>query len=65
MSYTITMGWWVVPAIITIISLGTAAFVSRDMGNDQYGAGAVIALVFYLMAVAVSLIAWLVWAALA
>lgn len=65
MSYTITMGWWVVPSIITIMSLGAAAFMSSDMGNDQYGAGAVIAFVFYLIAGIVSLLAWLIWAVLA
>ncbi|KRA63107.1 hypothetical protein [Rhizobium sp. Root651] len=62
MTFTIEFGWWIVPAIVTILSLGWAAFISRDTGNDQYGPGAVISLGFYLAASVASLLAWLIWA---
>ena len=62
MTFTVEFGFWIIPAVITILSFGWAAFVSRDMGNDQYGAGAVIAFGFYLAASVVSLLAWLIWA---
>jgi len=62
MELTITFGWWLIPAVITLLSFGTVTFMSRDMGNDQYGAGAVIAAGFYLLAAVVSLLAWLIWA---
>jgi hypothetical protein len=64
MTITIGFGWWLIPAVITLISCGTAAFMSRDMGNDRFGAGAVIAFGFHLMAAVASLLAWLIWALL-
>jgi hypothetical protein len=65
MEITIGFGWWLIPAVITLLSFGISAFMSRDLGNDRFGAGAVIALGFYLMAAVVSLLAWLIWALLA
>lgn len=65
MTFTVEFGWWTLPTVITVMSLGLAAFCSRDMGNDQFGAGAVIALGFYLMALVVSLAAWLIWSLVA
>ena len=65
MTITIGFGWWIAPAVITIIALGWAAFMSRDMGNDRFGAGAVIAGFLYLIAAVVSLVAWLIWALVA
>ena len=62
MTFTVEFGWWLVPAVVTLLSFGTATFMSRDMGNDRFGAAAVIAFGFYLMASVVSLLAWLVWA---
>lgn len=61
MTITIGFGWWIAPAVITIICFGYAAFMGRDMGNDRFGAGAVITFGFYLMAAVISLFAWLVW----
>jgi len=61
MQFTIELGWWLVPAVITLVCFGAAAFASRDMGNDQYGAGAVISFGFYLAACVVSLAVWLIW----
>ncbi|UXS69176.1 hypothetical protein FY145_01125 [Agrobacterium tumefaciens] len=61
MTIAIGFGWWVVPALITVLTFGYAAFMSRDMGNDRFGAGAVIAFGFYLLASVASLLAWLIW----
>jgi hypothetical protein len=65
MTVTIGLGWWLIPAAITLLCFGYAAFMARDMGNDRFGAGAIIAFVFYMMASVVSLTAWLVWAVVA
>ncbi|WPE22482.1 hypothetical protein [Shinella zoogloeoides] len=65
MTFTVEFGWWLIPALITLLAFGAAAFMSRDMGNDRFGAGAVISFGFYLMAAVASLLAWLVWALLA
>ncbi|KAA3527062.1 hypothetical protein GOZ96_04815 [Agrobacterium vitis] len=61
MTFTIGFGWWIVPAVITLLAFGYAAFMSREEGNDQYGVAAIISLGFYLMAAVVSLLAWLIW----
>jgi hypothetical protein len=65
MTVTIDFGWWLVPAAITLACFGYAAFMSRDMGNDRFGAGAVISFGFYMMAAVVSLLSWLIWSLLA
>lgn len=62
MTFTVEFSWWVVPTAVTLLAIGLAAFMSRDMGNDRFGAGAVIALGFYLMAAVASLLSWLIWA---
>lgn len=62
MTFTIDFGWWIIPALITMLTFGYAAFMGRDIGNDRFGAGAVVVFVFYLMAGAASLLAWLIWA---
>lgn len=62
MELTITFGWWLIPAVITLLSFGAVTFMSRDAGSDQSGAGSIIAAGFYLLAAVVSLLAWLIWA---
>ena len=62
MTFTVEFGLWIIPAVITILTFGYAAFMSRDLGNDRFGAGAVIAFGFYMAAAVVSLVAWLIWA---
>jgi hypothetical protein len=65
MTSTVDFGWWMIPFAITLATFGLAAFSSRDMGNDTYGAGAVISLGFYMAASVISLLAWLIWALVA
>ncbi len=65
MSLTVSLGWWLVPAAVSAACFGCAAYASRDLGNDRFGAGAVIAFGFYLAAAVVSLLAWLIWALVA
>lgn len=60
MTFTVDFGWWIVPAVITILTFGCALFMSREDGRDQYGVAAIISLGFYLMASVVSLLAWLI-----
>lgn len=61
---TITIGLWIVPAVVTIFFFGVAAFMSRDLGNDRFGAGDVIVFLLFMVAAAGSLLAWLAWALL-
>lgn len=67
MTFTIGLGWWIAPALVTVLALGWALFMSRDEGShgDYASIGnAFVALVIYGAALIVSLIAWLVWAVL-
>lgn len=64
MTFTLAFGWWLVPFIITVVSLGWAWWISRDSGPGNYGAGAVIEMMFFLGALVLSLLSWLVWALL-
>lgn len=64
MSVTIEFGWWVLPAVVTLMAFGLAAYSSRNLGKDQYGVGAYISLGFYLVASVFSLLAWLAWSLL-
>jgi len=61
---TITIGWWIIPAVMT---LATVVFgfmpLPRATGNASMG-NAVVGLVQLLCAIAVTLIAWLIWALL-
>lgn len=61
MTFTLEFGWWIIPTAITVLTFGYAALMSRDMGNDRFGAGAVITFGFYLLASVASLLAWLIW----
>lgn len=64
MEYTISLGWWLAPMIITLIALGWA-FAKGDHGAASgYGAigqGFINAMLFGF-AMIVSLVAWLLWA---
>lgn len=62
MTFTIEFGWWIIPAVITFLTFGYAAFMSRQEGTDRYGVAAIISLGFYLVASVISLLAWLIWA---
>lgn len=58
---TITIGWWAIPAIITIATIIFAFWPQRPTGYGGDIAGA-----FQMMAsIIVSLVAWLVWSLLA
>lgn len=66
MTFTISWGWWLVPALLTL-----AAFIwyrvqvrSLPPSSGGYGMGAVTELVIALMAACPVLVAWLIWALL-
>ena len=58
MNFTITLGWWLLPTIITLVVFGRLAAycITRKSGSD-YDFGLDI-LVFFGMAAAVSLGSW-------
>lgn len=68
MTLEITLGWWLVPAAITVLAFAYAAI--RDAqenpnGNyGTYGSGAIYTAFVFGGALIVSLIAWLVWSLL-
>lgn len=68
MTFAITFGWWLVPALVTVAAFGAAylAMPSRrpPSGYGDIG-GAIVALVEFAAAAILSLIAWLAWAVLA
>lgn len=64
MTFSIHMGWWMLPLAATITSFASAAWRSKDVEPGHYGAGVLEALAYYWTALTVSLIAWLIWALL-
>lgn len=63
MTYTIDLGWWLAPLAVTVLAFGWASFMHRPSPNPSYGDG-VVGVFFFGAALIVSLVAWLVWAAL-
>lgn len=64
MTITIQSGWWIVPLLVTIVAFAWFFWADNDnvsSGRD-YGAGALISLFLFCLALIVSLAAWLVWA---
>lgn len=61
----ITVGWWAVPAFITIAAVFIAVREAPVSSGRDYGAGAFIGLAMMMAALIVSLIAWLIWALVA
>jgi len=57
----VTIGWWAVPALITVVSLGYTTLWPSNGNGVGY---AVQCLVQFMAAVIVSLMAWLIWALL-
>lgn len=61
MTFTITLGWWVIPTLITVVSVIWALFIVDDGGGYLSGLGNLFALVPALI---VSTISWIVGAVL-
>lgn len=63
---TITLGWWLVPTLVSIIGwIVSHSMTSEQGGSDWFGMNSFFTFVTYLMFFVVpSLIAWLVWALL-
>lgn len=62
---SIAIGWWAIPAFVTIAALYVAFREQPASSGNDYGAGAVIGAMFIMLALIVSLIAWLIWALVA
>lgn len=64
MTFTISMGWWLAPALVTILFAVVAGIMRRGMsGSDSLGMGRFFAIVTWVICWFVpSLIAWFVWA---
>lgn len=61
MSATVTIGSWIVPLAITIVSVGWA--LTRPIGHNSYGMD-IIPLVQMMCVIILSLFSWLMWAIL-
>lgn len=60
---TITVGIWIVPAMVTIIAFVVASYSTPESQGDYGGIGAAfVGLVYLAGAAIVSLLAWLLWA---
>lgn len=67
MDVTITLGWWLAPAAVTISAFAGMALWDRSQPRSSgYGAvtDGLLALIAYGAALIVSLVAWLFWAIL-
>lgn len=53
---TITIGWWLIPLIVTIICFVLAAIYGKSQGAYDF-----VFIIYWLAAAIVSLTAWLVW----
>lgn len=66
MNLTIEISWWIIPAVATLTALSWAWLQTRKYGDGPALdiVGPVVLLLYYGLAVIVSLIAWLAWAVL-
>lgn len=64
MTFTIAIGWWLVPTLLSAAAFLSAWLANKDKDPGTYGAGAILDLAVYLAAAVVSLLSWLVWALL-
>lgn len=70
MMFSVTIGWWLAPALVTIVSYLAAVLACRPArsGYDWYGSSqlvdGIVLLMRLLTATSVSLVAWLIWALL-
>lgn len=62
MTMTVSFGWWLLPAAVTIASY-LWAWLSNRGSRPSFGDD-VIALILYGAATIASLVAWLIWAVL-
>ena len=64
MTFSITLGWWLVPAIVTVCAFGAFALWEADQKPaGDYGriGAAMVALIMFGGAVVVALVAWLIY----
>ena len=61
MSFTITLGWWAIPTLVTVATCGYALFIHEDGGGAFSGIGNLMLLVPALL---VSTLAWAIAGAL-
>lgn len=69
MTITLSLGWWLAPAILSVVLLvGWRIFGVRMQPNNSSmfpdAGGALMELCGYLVAALLSVIAWLIWAVL-
>lgn len=63
MTFTITLGWWIIPTIITILSIIWFFWMERDtVRGGDFDLSAIGTAMILGLALNVSLIAWLIWA---
>ena len=62
MNITIHLGSWMLPAIVTLISLGVVSIVAFTERNDHSWLSGLGTLIAALICLPATLIAWIVWA---
>lgn len=65
MTFTIEFGWWLAPAIISIMSSALALYITtRNSTSPACGLDRLVALIIFEAALIISLTSWLIWAVL-
>ena len=60
MTFTVELGWWLVPTTITIVTfIGTTYYCTSKLSNDPFSA--LLALLLYGAASIISLLAWVIY----
>jgi hypothetical protein len=66
MTFSITLGWWLVPFVATLTAYVFAFWSARSNGRPSYpDVDAAVGMFLYGAATILSLAVWLVWAVLA
>jgi hypothetical protein len=67
--FTITLGWWLVPTVLTVIAFIIAFICDRNQSRHRSNYGilsgtfnGIVGLFLYGLATIFSLIVWLIWA---
>lgn len=57
------MSGWLIPLVLSIAAFGFAAYLDKDNNSrsGDYGAGGIVSLIRYGLALIVVLIVWLIW----
>jgi len=69
MNFTLSIGWWVIPLLVTLLSISAAWYSTEDLQDGDIGGWYIpdfgtplLNLMKWGVALIISLLAWLIWA---